>query len=284
MEEEVKEHYFSRKRPPGKLGDKIVQALKEAGRDLNRLEIKDLSVIDQLHTGGFQATLDLINRVHLEPGSVILDAGCGIGGSSRLLADRFKFRMVGVDIVDEFILTADCLTKLIADNRGISDLIEFRQGSILETPLPDGSNDAVLSQHILMNIKEKQLLFREFNRVLKPGGVLLLHEVVKTGNGNIDFPVPWADNHNISYLSTWDVLLKGCKKAGFELVHFLDKTEHAEKWWIKVRQITEKFSNNPRPLGPHLIFGDNGNLFGKTMTFNIQTGQLGVIEAILKKI
>ncbi|MCP3898955.1 MAG: class I SAM-dependent methyltransferase, partial [Desulfobacteraceae bacterium] len=143
--------------------------------------------------------------------------------------------------------------------------------------------DAALSQHTLMNIKEKGELFKEFNRVLKPGALLLLHEVVQKEDGLIDLPVPWADNHDISFLYTWDKLLECCQGAGFELVYYSDKVEQAEKWWVKVKEVTEKFSENPRPLGSHIIFGKNGEKFGKTMTSNVQTGRISVVEAVLKK-
>ena len=102
-------------------------------------------------------------------------------------------------------------------------------------------------------------------------------------DGPIDLPVPWASKHDISFLNTWDELLKICQNAGFELVHYSDKAEQAEKWWVKVKEMTEKFSENPRPLGPHIIFGENGKRFGETMTSNVQTGRISIAEAVLKK-
>ena len=120
-------------------------------------------------------------------------------------------------------------------------------------------------------------------RVLKPGALLLLHEVIQKKDIPIDLPVPWAASHDISFLNTWDVLLETCQNAGFELVYYSDKFEETEKWWVKVKEVTEKFSENPRPLSSHLIFGNNGKKFGETMTSNVQTGRISVAEAVLKK-
>lgn len=278
MEEKVVNHYASTN-----LQDRIAFALKAAGKDFQNLELKDLAVIDQLHTGGHLATIEIIKKAGLDPGAKILDAGCGIGGSSRLLAKEFQFQVTGIDIVEDFIITADFLTDLVARDLNLKNSVEFKQGSILEIPLPDCEFDAALSQHTLMNIKEKKDLFKEFNRVLKPGALLLLHEVVQRTDDPIDLPVPWADNYDISFLKTWDKMLKMCQNAGFELVHYSDKAEQAEKWWVKVKEVTEKFLENPRPLGPHIIFGKNGRKFGKTMTSNIQTGRISIVEAVLKK-
>lgn len=285
MEEKIKEHYspYGQPEATNDLKDRIVSALKQAGKDIQNLEIKDLSIIDQLHTGGHRATIEIVKKAGLNPGAKILDAGCGIGGSSRLLANEFQLKVTGIDIVDEFIQTAGFLTDLVAKNYNLNNLVEFNQGSILELPLPDGIYDAVLSQHTLMNIKEKDVLFNEFSRVLKPGALLLLHEVVKKEDIPIDLPVPWAASYDISFLNTWDVLLKTCQNAGFELVYYSDKAEQAEKWWVKVKEVTEKFADNPRPLGSHIIFGENGKKFGKTMTSNVQTNRINVIEAVLKK-
>lgn len=284
MEEKIINHYSSHGESGNSLKDRIVKALKEAGKDLENLTLKDLSVIDQLHTGGYLATYDIIEKADLTPGAKVLDAGCGIGGSSRLLAKEFQFQVTGIDIVDEFILTAGSLTDLVAGNTNLKNLVEFKQGSVLELPLPESIYDAVLSQHTLMNIKEKDILFKEFNRVLKPGALLLLHEIVQREDGLIDLPVPWAANNDISFLNTWDLTLSTCQSAGFELVCYSDKLEQAEKWWVKVKEITEKFSENPRPLGPHIIFGKNGKKFGETMTSNIQKGLISVAEAVLKKL
>ena len=291
MEEKIKDHYSpygqQGNNPSSKvndLKDRIVSALKEAGKDIHNLEIKDLSIIDQLHTGGHIATLEMIKKAGLRPGEKILDAGCGIGGSSRLLADKFQLKVTGIDIVDEFILTAGFLTDLTGESTSLNDLVEFNQGSILDIPSPDSIYDAVLSQHTLMNIKDKAVLLKEFNRVLKPGALLLLHEVVQKEDIPIELPVPWAASHDISFLNTWDLLLETCQNAGFELVYYADKGEQAEKWWVKVKEVTEKFLENPKPLGPHIIFGPHGKKFGKTMTLNIQTNRISVVEAVLKKL
>ena len=282
MEEKVID-YYSPADPSISLKSKIIQAFEKTGKDIKKLGIKDLSIIDQLHTGGHLATIAIVEKAGLAPGAKVLDAGCGIGGSSRLLANNFQLKVTGIDIVDEFIETAGFLTDLVAKSADLNDLVEFKQGSIMELPLPDGIYDAVLSQHTLMNIKEKDILFKEFHRVLKPGALLLLHEVIQKEDIPIDLPVPWAASYDISFLNTWDVLLETCQNAGFELVYYSDKFEETEKWWVKVKEVTEKFSENPRPLGSHLIFGENGKKFGETMTSNVQTGRISVAEAVLTK-
>ncbi len=185
MKNKIESHYGSID-----LLNKIKQGLKKAGKDPDALELKDLSVIDQLHTGGHIATISLAEEANLYKETKILDAGCGIGGSSRLLVQKFKCSVTGIDLVKQFIEAAEFLTK----STGISGDIHFREMSILETSFADNFFDCIWCQHTLMNIEDKKAAFFEFKRLLKPDGILVMHEVVQGENSDdkIHLPVPWA--------------------------------------------------------------------------------------------
>ncbi len=144
MEAKVKAHYNS-----SNLEGKLRDALEAAGKNIDRLKIKDLARIDQLHTGGSQATLQLLEKAGLRQGAEVLDAGCGIGGSSRLLAKEFQHIVTGIDLTDQFVKSA----KFLTNASGLSDQVFFHHGSILNMPFENNAFDAILCQHILMNIK-----------------------------------------------------------------------------------------------------------------------------------
>ena len=181
MESQIKNHYNS-----DNLTQKIKTALINAGKNLSTLKPKDLSAIDQLHTGGAVASLELLKKINLSPDALVLDAGCGIGGSSRLLARQFNCRVIGIDLADKFIPAANFLTQCTA----LENLVSFQQGSILDLPFEENTFDAILCQHVLMNIKDKSRAAKEFFRVLKPEGKLILHEITKGQSNTLDFPVP----------------------------------------------------------------------------------------------
>lgn len=287
MEKEIASYYTSKD-----LTSRVAIALKKAGKDPEKLTLKDLSVIDQLHTGGHLATLELAKKANLHQENKILDAGCGIGGSSRLLAKEIRCSVTGIDLVDEFIDAANFLTK----STGFDNLVNFLQGDIINSGLPDNSFDCVWCQHTLMNIDDKKALFAEFRRVLsasKKGdkGKLVLHEVVKgeeSSFNKIHLPVPWADDHSISFLLPWNEIDALLKDAGFTCLFHRDLTDQAKVWWQKVKSAGKNFSlkaDNPRPLGPHIIFGKNGSLFGNTMSANLEDpvlkkGLIKVMEAV----
>lgn len=273
MENKIETHYGS-----ANLLDKIKHGLEKAGKDTDALELKDLSIIDQLHTGGHIASIFLAEKADLHQGTKVLDAGCGIGGSSRLLAEKFKCSVTGIDLVEQFIDTAEFLTK----STGITGDINFSQVSILKTPFEDNFFDCIWCQHTLMNIQDKEAAFLEFKRLLRPDGVFVMHEVVQGENSHdkIHLPVPWADRHSLSFLNSWEETDSLLNSMGFICKFQSDQTQQAKIWWHKVKTATEKIAGRDRPLGPHIIFGDNGKFFGNTMTANLDEHMIKVVMAI----
>jgi len=274
METEINQHYGSED-----LCSKIFTALTQAGKDLDNLQLKDLAVIDQLHTGGHVATLELARTTELSPGCTVLDAGCGIGGSCRLLAQECQFNVTGMDLVPEFIDVAEKLTR----STGLENTITYSQGNILDTGLESNTFDAVWCQHTLMNIYDKDAVFGEFMRILKPGGMMILHEIVQGTNKPIHLPVPWASHAAISVLTPWPDMEALILKNGFSCRFAKDRTDQAKKWWQRVKASLGKKTATPSPLGPHIIFGDNGKSFGNTMSANLDEDRIRLVEAVYIK-
>lgn len=102
----------------------------------------------------------------LAPGSTVLDVGCGIGGSSRLLAREFGLRVIGISISPGQIERARSLTPQDLDCR-------FQVMDALALDLPDGSVDAVWTVEAAPHIADKQRFADELLRVLRPGGRLV---------------------------------------------------------------------------------------------------------------
>ncbi|MBF0258098.1 MAG: class I SAM-dependent methyltransferase [Desulfamplus sp.] len=262
------------------LGTKIFTALVKAGKEPENLQLKDIAVIDQLHTGGHTASLELAAKAGISEKDSVLDAGCGIGGSSRLLAQTFKCKVTGIDLVPSFIEIARQLSKATQT----LEYLTFNCADIINTGLLDDSFDVVWSQHTLMNIKHKDAVFAEFKRVLKPGGIMVLHEIVQGSKADIHLPVPWADKPEISFLVPGQEMEKMILDNGFRCRFIEDRTDQAKLWWEKVDAATHQTTDRPpRHLGPHIIFGDNGKLFGQTMTKNLNENRIQLIEAVYVK-
>ncbi len=101
-------------------------------------------------------------------GKSVLDIGCGAGGISlHLIAKHGAARVTGFDVEEPVIEAA----RRRADLRGFGDCATFVQGSPGPLPFGDASFDTVFSKDALLHVPDKDALFAEIFRVLKPGGV-----------------------------------------------------------------------------------------------------------------
>jgi len=146
MTDAVAQHYGS-----DGLLDRILDALRQAGKDPDHLTIDDLAPVDEFHSRRRKATEELARMLAPAATDHVLDIGSGIGGPSRYLAARFGCRVSGIDLTPEFVATAEALTGRV----GLSERVDFRQGSALALPFPDASFDLAWSQNVAMNIADR---------------------------------------------------------------------------------------------------------------------------------
>lgn len=280
MESSVRDHYHAEN-----LIDKIEAGLTAAGKDLKQMDVRDLAPVDQLHTGGIRGTQALLEKLDIPADFHVLDAGCGLGGTCRVMAKTCGCEVTGIDLSSGYIAAARILTQ----RAGLSGRVRFLTGSILALPETAGPFDLILCQHILMNISDKQTAIQQFVRHLKPGGKVILHEIVAGSHPDLALPVPWAAAADISFLEPWETLLADFKGNGFTLEMFTDATAIGNRYWQKAREFAQKNQKNqkntgtPRPLGPHLVFGDKAARFPYTMSQNFETNAIRLIEAVLTR-
>ena len=95
----------------------IEQALVAAGKDLGHLRPADLALLEDFHTMGRIATAQLAGLAEITPGDEVLDAGSGIGGTARYVAERSRCHVVAVDLTEEYCQTARWLNRLAGLDR-----------------------------------------------------------------------------------------------------------------------------------------------------------------------
>lgn len=214
IEKNVASHYTR-----GDVANRILTSLGLQDAAPGSVAIETLFPVDQLHHGGVGLTEKMASVAGVKTGMNVLDAGSGIGGSARFLADRFDCKVDAIDLSQEFIQTAADLDRLV----GLSDKIDHQTGSVLDLPYGANSFDVVWSQNVTMNVADKQAMFAQAFRVLRPGGVYVLTHIGQ-GNGDaIDFPVPWAMTKTTSFTLPPAELLQVLADVGFK-----DITDHAK--------------------------------------------------------
>ena len=271
--ETVEDHYTR-----GELGELILAALKNAGKDPDALTPADLAPVDEFHIRGREATMELARLVNLGPDAHVLDVGCGIGGPSRHLAAEFGCRVTGLDLTEEYCRVA----RMLAERTGLADRVDYRQGDALAMPFSDASFDVVWTQHASMNIADKARLFAEMHRVLKPGGRLAVYDIVAGGGGEVHFPVPWARQPSISFLVSAEEMREELEKTGFRVLAWRDATAPAREWFLEV--MTRAQAEGPPPLGTHLLLGPDFRQMRKNQIRNLEENRIALVEAVLERV
>ncbi|MFT5393209.1 MAG: arsenite methyltransferase [Gammaproteobacteria bacterium] len=161
------------------------------GRALAQRLGYDASIVDIFPDAAVESFAGVGNPFSLrdlEPGERVIDIGSGGGFDCFIAARKIgdEGRVIGVD------MTVEMLTKSrnTASSMGLSN-VEFREGLLEELPVEDGWADVVISNGVINLCADKERVFSEIFRVLKPGGTLQFADIA---NGQ---PVPEAAVANI---------------------------------------------------------------------------------------
>ncbi|HUJ95153.1 MAG TPA: methyltransferase domain-containing protein [Terriglobales bacterium] len=160
----------------------------------------------------------------IEPGTFVLEIGCGSGGYALHLVETRDCHIVGLDLNHEGIHTANGLAK----QKSLTALASFRECDVSQTlPFADETFHAVLANDVLCHIPRRLSLLSEIRRVLKTGGRMLFSDALVIG-GMVSkeelgirssigpyFFLPAGENEK---------LIEG---AGFQLLESRDTTEQA---------------------------------------------------------
>lgn len=198
---------------------RILAALRTAGLNPERrLSPVELAALDHFHTGGFRATLVLRDLARIRAEDSVLDIGAGLAGPARMLAALPGSKVDCIDLSDDYCVAASLLNRLT----GLDDRIRVHKGSALDIPFADDSFDVVWMQNVGMNIADKQKLYGEIDRVLKPDGRFAFQEMVAGETPTSYFPLPWATSPAEQFLVSLDETRELLVQAGFTVVYFED--------------------------------------------------------------
>ena len=264
----VRDHY----RAIG-LTARLKTALTAFGPDEQRLTPQQLATLDQFHTRGLAATVDLAELAGITADMSVLDVGSGVGGPARFLAATYGCRVTGVDLSEPFVDAARYLTK----RTGQSARVAFESASALDLPFDDGDFDVVLLQHVAMNIADRARLYGEIRRVLKPGGKFATFDVVFNGDVEPLYPVPWARTPNTSFLLTAAATRDAIEPSGFDTLVWQDDTEAAKAWAAQLRAAWPPPSPN---LG--VVMGQDFAQLAMNLGRNLMEGRLGILTAVFE--
>lgn len=272
VEDSVAQHYGR-----DDLERAILDALAASGKDIARLTPDDLSPVDEFHTGGRQATIDLAEQMDIARDMHLLDVGCGIGGASRFVAQHYGCRVTGIDLTNAYVRTAEVLAQRL----GLAGRVTYRQASALALPFAPATFDGAYMLHVGMNIEDKPSLFAEIRRVLRPGAVLGVYDVMRTGDGTLRFPLHWATTAATSFVVDAAAYRGALDKAGFDIVKERDRSAFAREAF---RQAVARAAGpgGPPPLGIHILMKTDVAQKLANVVDAIETGTIAPVEIVCR--
>lgn len=244
IEERVASHYTH-----GSLEQAILDALRNSGRDVDRLRPADLAGVDEFHLGWHAATIELAHDLQIAVNAHVLDIGSGIGGPARSLVEECGCRVTGVDVTEEFVAVANSLTRRC----GLQDRASFQRASGMSLPFPKANFDSAMLIHVGMNIEDKASLFAEARRVMKPGARLGVYDIMRVGDAALPYPMPWAVTPETSFVEPPDTYRRLLTEAGFTIEQERDRSAMALKLAEEMREHVAE--HGPPALGMHIIMG-----------------------------
>ncbi len=164
----------------------------------------------------------------LKEGETVLDLGSGAGIDCFLAARAVgeKGKVIGVDMTPEMVFKARENAE-----KGNFKNVEFRLGEIENLPVSDNSVDIIISNCVINLSPDKDAVFKEAYRVLKPGGRLMVADIVLLK------PLPdFIRNAVQAYVgcvagaSLKEEYLSKIEKAGFKSIEILRESDYTESW------------------------------------------------------
>jgi ubiquinone/menaquinone biosynthesis C-methylase UbiE len=208
----------------------------------------------------------------------ILGVGCGLGGAARFVASRYGNRVTGIDLTAEYVEAGNALCKWV----GLDQRISLHQGSALAMPFAKGSFDGAYMLHVGMNIEDKAKLASEVARVLRPRSSFGIYDVMRTGPGDLAYPVPWATTADVSAVAEPERYKNALQEAGFTVIAERNRRDFALAFFTNLRAKIAA-AGGPPPLGLHVLMGKNTPEKVQNVIDNICDGRIAPVELIARK-
>jgi tocopherol O-methyltransferase len=219
----------------------------------------------------------LAHKLRPEPGWRILDAGCGVGGSSIFLAGEYGCCTTGISLSEKQVEAA----KRNAIKKGMNDKCSFLVGDYTHTPFAENSFDAIWALESVCHAPDKSLFLEEAFRILKPGGKLILADGFKRpvlSQNERALLMEWLHSWSIIDLEDIDRMHVLAASSGFAKSESTDLKKHVMPTSLRLYRfglMARYYGKMKRMLG-----GSYGNEY----TIKNAVGAIGQYQALKKNL
>ncbi|WP_165349875.1 MULTISPECIES: methyltransferase domain-containing protein [unclassified Mesorhizobium] len=254
----------------------IRDGLAAMGKTESTVTAEDLSPVDEFHIGGRAATAELAAQLALTAGDRVLDIGCGLGGPARQIAAQYGCQVTGIDLTRDYVEAGNVLSGWLH----LKERVSLQQGDALALPFADGSFTAAYMLHVGMNIADKSALFSEVARVLRADARLGIFDVMRTGAGELSYPLPWASTADANAITAPEQYRDALSAAGFEILSERQRRDVALDYFARQRA---QAATGRTVLGVQTLMGARRPQMVRNMSESISAGLIAPVEIIARR-
>ena len=196
----------------------------------------------------------LAKTINIKSSDLVLDAGCGVGGSSIYLSKQFNCNVCGITLSKKQVADAEKAAK----QHGVSDLVNFSVADFHNTPFENNSFDVVWFVESFCHSDNPNKLLREMHRILKPNGRIIIADAFLSKKNytekNKSLLKTWLNNWAVSSIQNLETVSETLSDSGFQNI----KTSNYSKQISPSSFILYFYANLA------LEYGKLRHLFGKS--------------------
>lgn len=171
----------------------------------------------------------------------VLDIGAGYGGSARYLAKQYGCPVRCLNVSE----TQNDTNRYLNRRQKLTDLVDVIYGTFEDIPEPDCSFDVVWSQDAILHSGDREQVFKEVHRVLKPGGEFIFTDPMEADDVPDGVLLPVYDRIHLESLGSIKFYKETAEKMGFEVLEAVELTENLRQHYSRVG---EEVRNNYEEL------------------------------------